>query len=195
MQFARRHPPPGPFDNYRRFKPYLREDFRFQCAYCNISEGYRKGSDVFGIDHFRPKALFPDLELTYKNLYYCCAICNSVKGQRFPNAAMIANGTCFLDPCAVDPFAGDCREQGDGHLTGISPSGGFTIEAISLNRGECVLIRRRRLRTAERIRALWSEIAQLSPGQSGRLLAERDLNDAQADWDECYGSYPRSPAK
>ena len=95
----------------------------------------------------------------------------------------------------MDPFAGDCREQGDGHLTGISPSGGFTIEAISLNRGECVLIRRRRLRTAERIRALWSEIAQLSPGQSGRLLAERDLNDAQADWDECYGSYPRSPAK
>ena len=55
-----------------KYKPHLRIDFQWRCAYCETTEVYRRGVDVFGVDHFKPKAKFPELDCHYPNLYYCC---------------------------------------------------------------------------------------------------------------------------
>src|SRR4051794_29805210 len=109
-RFLRRDPAPGPYTDYKKYKPFLREDFWYQCAYCNISEGYRKGTEVFGVDHFRPQKGFPELSAVYSNLYYCCAGCNSNKGSRFPDEHLQKAGIHYVDPCAVNPFDSDFRE-------------------------------------------------------------------------------------
>ncbi len=191
--FVRHRPPPGPFADYKRYKPFLRQDFRFQCAYCNISEGYRKGSDIFGVDHFRPRIRFPELAAVYANLYYCCANCNSIKGQRFPDEHLLKAGICYVDPCSVDPFLRDLFEERDGLFSGLTSSGRFTIDVIRLNREECRRFRFRRQQSAERITRLRSVVAALDPNDDGSRLAADALLAAQAEWDECYGSYPRMP--
>ena len=33
------------------------------------------------IEHFYPKAVFPQLQLDYHNLYLCCTACNNPKGN------------------------------------------------------------------------------------------------------------------
>ncbi|MEZ5401422.1 MAG: HNH endonuclease [Bryobacteraceae bacterium] len=189
-QFTRRTPPPGPFVNYQRFKSFLREDFRFQCAYCNITEAYRRGSDVFGVDHFRPRAHFPDLATTYSNLYYACNKCNSIKGSRFPTETMRNQGIGFVDPCAVNPHENDLREAADGKLEALTGSGTYTIAVIRLNRIECVTFRLQRRRTAARIAALRGEIEALDPHDRGTILALEALHAAEQEWEACFGSHP-----
>ncbi len=191
--FARRLPHPGPFADCRRYKPRLREDFRFQCAYCNISEGYRRGSEIFGVDHFRPKATFPELAEVYTNLYYyCCANCNSTKGSRYPDERLLNAGIGYLDPCAADPFDSDFWEESNGLLSGLSPSGRFTIETIDLNRVECQRFRFRRRQLRERILRLRSELATaMDPFETGWRLAADALAAAEANWEECFGVYPQ----
>jgi hypothetical protein len=86
------------------YKPFLREDFQWRCAYCETTEVYRRGDEMFGIDHFRPKAKFPELDCHYPNLYYCCNSCNSHKGSAWPSPEREAAGDGFTDPCLRDPF-------------------------------------------------------------------------------------------
>jgi 5-methylcytosine-specific restriction endonuclease McrA len=42
------------------------------------------GNEPSQVEHFRPKAIFPELALTWENLLWVCGICNSAKGDRFP---------------------------------------------------------------------------------------------------------------
>ncbi|MBI4659179.1 MAG: HNH endonuclease [Verrucomicrobia bacterium] len=47
------------------------------CMFCDSNEA----SDV---DHFRPKAMFPQLALTWENFLWTCGVCNRAKGDSFP---------------------------------------------------------------------------------------------------------------
>jgi hypothetical protein len=91
----------------------------------------------------------------------------------------------------VDPFDEDFREEADGMLSGASPSGELTIEAIRLNRAECVRFRLRRRRSAERIPRLREALLDLDESDPGRQLAEEALRYAEAEWEECYGRAPQ----
>lgn len=42
------------------------------------------GSESSEVEHYRPKATFPELALTWKNMLWACGICNRAKSNRFP---------------------------------------------------------------------------------------------------------------
>src|SRR5436853_749314 len=98
MAFFVRTPNPKHYKRFQSYKRLLAYDFNRRCAYCEMSEGYLRTADVFGVDHFRPFALFPDLECVYTNLYYCCNGCNSIKGKTWPTPEMEVAGVGFADP-------------------------------------------------------------------------------------------------
>jgi hypothetical protein len=78
------------FNDYRKYKPYLREDFNKRCGYVNCGDFWFGGPRTFHIDHFKPKSKFPALATTYSNLVYCCSYVNILKSD---------DDEEYLDPC------------------------------------------------------------------------------------------------
>ena len=81
MAFFTRTPNLKVYSDYRKYRPQLASDFNHLCAYCEMSETYLRTQSAFGVDHFRPFALFPELDCVYTNLYYCCNDCNAARGE------------------------------------------------------------------------------------------------------------------
>ena len=46
-------------NKYQLYKPFLRIDFEYRCAYCKNREAVEGGSKKFDIDHYKPKSKFP----------------------------------------------------------------------------------------------------------------------------------------
>jgi hypothetical protein len=76
--------------NYKSYKRFLRLEFDFACAYCDLSERDRGGSCNFGCDHYRPRILFPELAADYNNLLYSCSRCNAFKQDFWPSGKFAA---------------------------------------------------------------------------------------------------------
>ncbi len=142
MLFIRKETPPR-FGSYTAYKPLLRRDFLFRCAYCLIHEGHFGGLRNFHIDHFQPKGKFPDLTLKYANLYYSCSVCNTTKGEVWPSPKEVAAGYSFADPCAVDPYEMHFRLDDDRKLRPNTKTGQYTIGHLRLNRRQLVNHRHR----------------------------------------------------
>lgn len=72
------------FDNYKKYRPYLEEDFHHRCAYCNTSDQI---IEYFSIDHYVPRNIFEKiddtLDIDYNNLMYSCMKCNRSKGKKY----------------------------------------------------------------------------------------------------------------
>jgi hypothetical protein len=77
-QEQRRHGPAG-YAGYESYRPWLRDEFAFRCAYCLKRETWGQVTSEFELDHFAPQALSPQLGLDYLNLVYACRRCNAVK--------------------------------------------------------------------------------------------------------------------
>lgn len=93
---------PPEYANYRSYKPFLRIEFDRCCVYCRHPDGI-KTTDAFGVDHYRPKKLFPALATSYLNLYYCCNACNARKDAYWP--ANSFERTHFIpNPCEHEMF-------------------------------------------------------------------------------------------
>lgn len=120
-------------DRYEAYRPFLRRDFDFRCAYCQRHEFFFGGGEAGEIDHFRPRHLFPDLLTTYSNLYRSCRKCNGVKGGTWPSADQTKHGLRFLDPCADDQ-TDHWQVHADGTLTAFTLPGRYTIRHIRLDR-------------------------------------------------------------
>ena len=74
------HAPAG-YAEHTSYKPWLRDDFSFRCAYCLTRERWNpSGQDNFGADHVAARSAAPLLVTTYANLAYACNNCNSIKG-------------------------------------------------------------------------------------------------------------------
>lgn len=140
--FRRRETPPGPFQHYSEYRPYVREDFSECCAYCLLSEFWRAGRENFELDHFRPKSLpqFAHLVNDFYNLYYACHPCNHIKGNRWPDLDKEAQGYGFLDLCA-EKFSNHFEEDEKGFWRPLSLRGIYTLERLNLNKGHLVEIR------------------------------------------------------
>jgi hypothetical protein len=52
----RKHGPAG-YTNYQSFKPWLRDEFQFRCAYCLERERWNGGHAAFASNTFSPKAI------------------------------------------------------------------------------------------------------------------------------------------
>jgi hypothetical protein len=133
-RFVRAETPPN-FDDYRKYRPFLRRDFRHLCAYCERSEAVLGGEESFEIDHFRPKK-FLDLITHYPNLYYACGGCNRHKSGTWPSEGLLAKGFRFADPCQEDMYVEHLQESTDGSLEAQTACGEYTRDQIRLNRSD-----------------------------------------------------------
>src|ERR1017187_2572237 len=136
-QFIRRESPPHQED-YRQYRPFLRRDFRFLCAYCERTEFVLGGEEFFEIDHFRPAKKFPEQQTHYPNLYYSCGKCNRHKGSTWPSGELMGRGFRFADPCREDMYSEHLEETRNGALRARTHSGEYTCAHIRLNRSDLV---------------------------------------------------------
>lgn len=67
------------------------------CAYCNL-----RNRDVAELDHFFPKASFPSLAITVKNLIPSCTYCNHPKKEKFPLDYVLLHP--YYDNCLLDVY-------------------------------------------------------------------------------------------
>lgn len=72
------HGPVG-YASYESFRPWLRDEFTFRCAYCLKRETWGQVTGDFELDHFEPQSIAPHRALDYFNLVYACRRCNSAK--------------------------------------------------------------------------------------------------------------------
>jgi hypothetical protein len=162
--FKRRSHPPV-YGNYKQYKPLLREEFNYRCAYCLLHEGQEGlggGFHNFQIDHFRPVQTFPALVSVYANLYYACRWCNRAKWRTWPTEEQQASSFRFVDPCAEDLYKDHARLIATtGELKPTSPPGDYTIREIQLNRGIFKGLRRRRVIAQEEIQQTRIKIDRL----------------------------------
>jgi hypothetical protein len=106
----RRHGPAG-WRDYRRYRPWLRDDFSFRCVFCLFRELWNDSRRANPVDHFIPRALRPDRTSDYENLLYVCPGCNGIKSD-----------SLVPDPCRV-PF-GKCLEvKSDGSIQALDNAG------------------------------------------------------------------------
>lgn len=173
------------YSDYKRYKPHLQRDFRRQCAYCERTEGYVRAPEFFGVDHFRPKALFPALDCEYSNLYYCCNRCNGIKSDKWPSEADFADGRRFADPCESDPYVDHFVETADGFLNSLTETGNYTIAYLRLNDPPCRDFRIKRSRAATKIARLRELIQAFSSPEVPPILWEL-LADVESEWSECF---------
>lgn len=142
--------------DYAKYKPLLREDFRHCCAYCGAHERIFGALRNMTIDHFRPKANFPNLLSEYANLYYCCGECNTYKGDRWPSDMELADGFRFIDVCAEDSF--DHLAFDDAAFVPLTNPGRFTVISLRLDRAE---LTRRHREIATRFARICSELSRI----------------------------------
>jgi len=143
--FHRQEKPPR-LKKYQDYKPYLRRDFHHRCAHCLIHEAHYGGLRNYHVDHFQPKRRFPQLTLTYTNLYYACGLCNTFKGDYWPSSKQLKSGLRFVDPCQEDPYGThfDVVEQ-DGSLQILTDVGRYTVVHVRLDRNQLRKHRRREI--------------------------------------------------
>lgn len=116
---------------YGEYRPSLRRDFFYLCAYCGMSEAEAHGIG-FEIDHYEPRKARPDLENEYANLMYSCEVCNVMKGDRCPPEKARAQGHRFFRP-DEDIYDEHFRTNGI-RLEHKSNVGNYSIWALHLNR-------------------------------------------------------------
>jgi hypothetical protein len=115
--------------DYRAYKPVLRLEFREKCVYCCAPDQGRL--DGYGVDHYRPKSLFPDLAQLYENLFYSCNGCNARKGRFWPSASDEKAGRFIPNPCDHTMF-GHLRFR-EAVVEAKSAAGEFTLKLLDLN--------------------------------------------------------------
>ncbi len=140
--FLRRQMPPPRANDYTKYQPFVREDFRECCAYCLLHEIIAGGEANFELDHFRPKSLpeFASLANDFYNLYYSCHVCNQYKGWKWPNNELSEKGFRFIDFCN-ESFFDHFREEPDGSWTPLTRAGEYTEARLRLNRKHLLNIR------------------------------------------------------
>lgn len=170
---------------YQDYKPYLRKDFRYRCAYCLIHEAHYGGLRNFHVDHFRPKSKgrFRRLALTYANLYYACGLCNTFKGDHWPSSKQLKSGFRFVDPCQEDPYGTDFEVvEEDGSLRILTDAGRYTVVHLRLDRNQLRRHRRREIEQKQKCQVARDLLG--TPGLPLQLVAEtqRLVEEIEQSW-------------
>ena len=126
---VRRHGPDG-WSDYRRYRPWLRDEFCFRCVYCLIREPWVDMRRGYQIDHFIPQKLRPELKADYDNLLYLCPACNNLKGAYLlPDPSVVALDSCL---CFLR----------DGNVKPLNSQGETIIEVLNLDDSRLIDFRR-----------------------------------------------------
>ncbi|MFO7901101.1 MAG: hypothetical protein ACQESR_23500 [Planctomycetota bacterium] len=128
---VRRHGPQGYTSPYR-YKPWLRDEFQFRCAYCLCRERWcPDGDDAFSVEHFHAQVLAPNEICEYDNLLYTCCRCNAAKQGVMG----------ILNPAEV-PLAEHLEILSDGRIRGLTDQGWELIGVCQLARTKLTEFRR-----------------------------------------------------
>lgn len=109
---------------------------RERCMYCGDSHGT-------DIEHFWPKAHYPDRMFHWPNMLLCCAECGRIKGAKFPLIddlpalidLSIDDPWEFLD---FDPATGNIVARYDPNTQEFTPKGRATVQVLELDRREAM---------------------------------------------------------
>lgn len=115
-------------------KKHLAEDFGHRCAYCDDLDFYGGGYQVYHVEHFAPKAKFPELQFDYDNLLYACPWCNRAKSDKWPSddsKISIVGDEGFIDPCTAE-YDKHLKRLLDGSIVGTTPLGKYICENLHL---------------------------------------------------------------
>jgi hypothetical protein len=133
-------PPQG---TYHDWKALLAVEAEHQCVYCTIHEAGFGGYRNFHVEHFRPKRRFPNLENDYANLFYACAVCNSLKGDDWPCGKRLGMSLfCYPDPSRTNYQDMFLVNWAKGRVRGRTRAGRFVVERLYLNRPQLMMERR-----------------------------------------------------
>lgn len=108
-----------------------------RCEYCRMHQSLQGAT--FHVEHIRPRSLGGPSELD--NLAWACPSCNLHKSNRVEVRVDDADELVPL----FNPRAEDWRDhfRWDGYyITGLTPTGRATVEALLLNHDRRVMIRR-----------------------------------------------------
>lgn len=127
---VRAHGPTG-WADYRRYREWVRDDFKFRCVYCLERETWRDMRVAMQLDHFEAQVRAPGLKATYNNLLYLCPACNLLKGEAE-----------LPDPCGMSLH--ECLKiDADGRISASCSDGHRIIEVLELDDDRVVRHRRR----------------------------------------------------
>ena len=142
---SRRHSPRG-YTDYHSYRPWLRDEFCFRCAYCLLREQWGQVRGGHSIDHFEAVAQNPDRVNDYDNLLYACATCNLAKAARnVPDpTAVLLSPNVWVSP--------------EGAMHATNPEAAKLIDLLGLDRPK-----------AREYRALWTGIIKLAAAHDPAL--------------------------
>ena len=156
-KIRRRHKPPrtAAKDAWRSYRPCLRWEFAFSCAFCLLHEADLATAGVEGwgltaLEHFVPKSKDSTKKNDPANLFYICGRCNRA---RWTADNQDEAGAVLLNPCMApwgEKFVAsegtlELRDERDADAR-------YTEETYKLNDKPKVRIRRERQRMIERHR-------------------------------------------
>ncbi len=187
----------GQYKVFTKFRYKLIDDllrvFGPICCYCE-SYAYKNSGEI---DHFRPRTsvrgdlAYPHLGADWRNLYWCCPVCNRYKASRFPLLGRSCPGSPYLEtvaseiPGIIDP----CLDDPDNHLKfnslgivfPLSERGKITIELFDLNRRQLV---QSRLDQVSLLRSgKYSWIADDEPRTHAALLRQISSELNKTSWE------------
>jgi hypothetical protein len=128
---------------YKAWKEQIAKEGRHQCVYCAIHEALFGGVRNFHIEHYKPKSIFKQLENDIKNLFYSCPVCNTFKGDAWPDDPKDDHSnSSFPDPSKVDYNELFEVDFSSGLLKGKFSASTYMIESLNLNRPQLILERK-----------------------------------------------------
>lgn len=188
--------PPFHFRNYIDYRPILRQDFQYRCAYCLMHEYFLGGEAGCCIDHHRPMTgsfARPDLIVDYSNLFWCCRECNENKSNSWPPPEDYNIGLRFLDPCQPeDDHNLHWRIDLDGVLVPLTPTGLYTDRKLKLWRPFLQQHREKTYRLQEELNYLVRSLRAKHIPDAQRILLEKRLEDTQQWLDPPIYDRPRN---
>jgi hypothetical protein len=146
-----------------------------QCVYCAIPEGRFGGVRNFHVEHYKPKgnSRFAGLMNKINNLLYACGICNSFKGDDWPNDPRSDHSVpAYPDPAKHDYNDLFTLSEATRTVQGLYVASRYVTERLYLNRPQLV--------TERRLFALHAEIEALKD-VTDRLRREVELMTGDAD--------------
>lgn len=156
---------------------------RQRCMYCLDSHG----SDI---EHFRPKAPYPERMYQWGNLLLCCTHCGRLKGDQFPMAgrrALLVNPTqeSPWDCLDFDPVTGNICARFDVQGNSWSPKGEKTVEVLQLDKREALSAGY--LQTLHRLSELVSQALAAGAVDVASLTAQLLSHDDHGLLAWCFG--------
>lgn len=157
---------------FRVIRNALREmaSGRARCMYCEDS----LGTDI---DHFKPKALYPNAAFTWENYLLACSYCNSnQKREAFPVDQR--GGALLIDPSTEDPLKHIALLPHLGEFAARSNRGAASIEVFGLNRPELIKGRLDAWVTLDTLLRRQADLKRTGNRRAAQLVSETIGNSA-----------------